>query len=47
MKFKKILYKKMVILKFFKDKISSKYTPKGTKLHHFKKILGGHAPEPP
>ena len=34
-------------MKYFKDKIGSKYTPKRTKLHHFEKISrGGHAPNP-
>ena len=34
----------MLIFKFFKDKILSKYTPKRTIL---KKILGGMPPNPP
>ena len=41
----------MVFLKFFKDKIWSKYTPKRTKLHHLKKKFrgggGGMPPNPP
>ena len=38
----------MVFLKFLKDKIWSKYMPKHTKLHHFKKFsLGGMPPNPP
>ena len=35
-------------MKNFKDKIESKYTPKRTKLHHFKKNShGGMPPNPP
>ena len=34
-------------MKFFKDKILSKYTPKRTKLHHFKKISRGSMPPNP
>ena len=34
-------------MKKIEDKIGSKYTPKRTKLHHLKKFLGEHAPEPP
>ena len=34
-------------MKNFKDKIGSKYTPKRTKLHHLKKILGGACPRTP
>ena len=33
----------MLIFEFLKIKIVSKYTPKRTKLHHLKKILGGYA----
>ena len=36
----------MVFLKNFKDKIGSKYTPKITKLHHFKKNFGSMPPNP-
>ena len=35
-------------MKFFKVKIRSNYTPKRTKLHHFKKISRGNmSPNPP
>ena len=34
-------------MKFFEDKISSKYTPKRTKLHHLKFFWGGMPPNPP
>ena len=37
----------MIILEIFLDKIGSKYTPKGTKLHHLKDFLRGHARETP
>ena len=37
----------MVIFEIFKDKIWSKYTPKRTKLHHFKKISRGSMPPNP
>ena len=34
----------MKIFQFFSDKIAAKYTPKRTKLHHFKKKSVKHAP---
>ena len=34
----------MIILEKFKDKIGSKYTPKRTNLHHYKKICPGGMP---
>ena len=39
----------MIIFEKFKDKIKSKYTPKRTKSHDLKKILGGGGipPNPP
>ena len=37
----------MVIIEIFKDKIWSKYTPKRTKLHHFKKFSRGSMPPNP
>ena len=38
---------KRYISKFFKVKISSKYTPKRTKLHHLKKFSRGNIPPNP
>ena len=37
----------MAIFAIFKDKISSKCTPKRTKLHHFKKFCRGSMPPNP
>ena len=41
----------MIIFEKFKNEISSKYTPKRTKVHHLKKFLqgggGGMLPSPP
>ena len=37
----------MNIFTIFFDKIAAKYTPKRTKLHHFKKISRGSIPPPP
>ena len=42
------LYKKMNIFIIFFVRILAKYSPKRTKLHHFKKSFSGeHAPKPP
>ena len=37
----------MTIFTLFLYKILAKYSPKRTKLHHFKKILGGACPRNP
>ena len=40
------LYKKLIFLHFF-YKILAKYSPKRTKLHHFKNFLRGACPQTP